>query len=85
MSNGGADAAGGKQLFKLAKSDLIAELKLSHNVGGISKLRSEQAISRRSQSITRKSAGKADAASVICLGASSNRCGSTRGSIFPCG
>ena len=43
MSNGGADAAGGKQLFKLAKSDLIAELKLSHNVGGISKLRSEQA------------------------------------------
>merc|ERR1712226_1101818 len=26
----------------LAKNDLIAELKLSHNVGGVSKLRSEQ-------------------------------------------
>ena len=28
--------------FKLAKNDLIAELKLSHNVGGVSKLKSEQ-------------------------------------------
>ena len=28
--------------FKLAKNDLIAELKLSHNVGGVSKLRTEQ-------------------------------------------
>ena len=26
----------------MAKNDLIAELKLSHNVGGVSKLRSEQ-------------------------------------------
>ena len=32
----------GGQPFKLAKNDLIAELKLSHNVGGVSKLRSEQ-------------------------------------------
>ena len=31
------------KLFSSAKNDLIAELKLSHNVGGISKLRSEQA------------------------------------------
>ncbi len=30
-------------LFKSAKNDLIAELKLSHNVGGVSKLKSEQA------------------------------------------
>ena len=28
--------------FSDAKNDLIAELKMSHNVGGISKLRSEQ-------------------------------------------
>lgn len=28
--------------FKLAKNDLIAELKLSHNVGGVSKLKCEQ-------------------------------------------
>ena len=33
---------GGGQPFKLAKNDLIAELKLSHNVGGVSKLKSEQ-------------------------------------------
>ena len=32
----------GKAPFKVAKNDLIAELKLSHNVGGVSKLRSEQ-------------------------------------------
>ena len=36
------DNKGGAQPFKLAKNDLIAELKLSHNVGGVSKLRSEQ-------------------------------------------
>ena len=33
---------GGGQPFKLAKTDLIAELKLSHNVGGVSKLKNEQ-------------------------------------------
>ena len=36
------DNKGGALPFKLAKNDLIAELKLSHNVGGVSKLRSEQ-------------------------------------------
>ena len=36
------DNKGKAQPFKLAKNDLIAELKLSHNVGGVSKLRSEQ-------------------------------------------
>ena len=36
------DSNGTPQPFKLAKNDLIAELKLSHNVGGVSKLRSEQ-------------------------------------------
>ena len=36
------DTKGGALPFKLAKNDLIAELKLSHNVGGVSKLRSEQ-------------------------------------------
>ena len=36
------DGKGAAQPFKLAKNDLIAELKLSHNVGGVSKLRSEQ-------------------------------------------
>ena len=35
---------GGKpgEPFKLAKNDLIAELKLSHNVGGVSRLKTEQ-------------------------------------------
>ena len=33
----------GNSGFKLVKNDLIAELKLSHNVGGVSKLRTEQA------------------------------------------
>ena len=42
LSSGGAED-GTKDVFKGAKNDLIAELKLSHNVGGISRLRSEQA------------------------------------------
>jgi hypothetical protein len=33
----------GSDVFKVVKNDLIAELKLSHNVGGVSKLKSEQA------------------------------------------
>ena len=33
----------GSDGIQVAKNDLIAELKLSHNVGGVSKLRSEQA------------------------------------------
>ena len=42
LFSGGAED-GPQEAFKGAKNDLIAELKLSHNVGGISRLRSEQA------------------------------------------
>jgi hypothetical protein len=38
----GDNKGGVKAPFKLAKNDLIAELKASHNVGGVGKLRSEQ-------------------------------------------
>ena len=45
LSAGGGEDGGAtpKDVFKVVKNDLIAELKLSHNVGGISRLRSEQA------------------------------------------
>jgi hypothetical protein len=36
-------AAGDEAVYGAAKNDLIAELKLSHTVGGVSKLRLEQA------------------------------------------
>ena len=43
-SGGGGNpiTGGGKGGFKDAKNDLIAELKLSHHIGGISKLKCEQ-------------------------------------------
>jgi hypothetical protein len=36
------NSSGGKSGFAFVKNDLIAELKLSHTVGGVSKLRTEQ-------------------------------------------
>ena len=43
FKSGGVEDGATKDVFKGVKNDLIAELKLTHNVGGISRLRSEQA------------------------------------------